>query len=466
LYGGAERSLSQQIACYVAVLLVCCMVCHGELAQLKPSTGFLTLFYLMLASGGVLGGIVVALLAPHLFPGFWEYQAGLLAATLLVLRVLIRDKNSWLQTSGVRGALAVLATAVLMPVCVVLGVPGLQSGRKSVFFIVALLALLFLVSRRRHGRELRAQVPGQNVAFYCGAAIFILTLVLAGSLRARSVNVIASFRNFYGVLTVRSQDFDNPMKRAYALSHGLTVHGYQFQAESKRRLPTSYFGTGSGIGLAMKYLQAKPVGNSAGLRTGVIGLGIGTIAAYGRAGDFIRFYEINPQVIRLATDSPYFTYVPDSAAKIEIVSGDGRISLERELQRGEGHDLDVLVIDAFSGDAIPVHLLTKESFEIYLQRLKEPGGILAIHVSNRFLDLKRVVFRVAEELGIPCVWIQSEQTDLNTSISDWMLLSHDAAFLNSTDVQESRGIEKPRAPRARLWTDDYSNLFQVLKQQQ
>jgi spermidine synthase len=231
-------------------------------------------------------------------------------------------------------------------------------------------------------------------------------------------------------------------------------------------VPTSYYGTGSGIGLALKYAQAtKPVTDSAGLRIGVVGLGIGTLAAYGRTGDSIRFYEINPEVIRLATNSAYFTYVQDSPAKIEVISGDGRVSLERELQRGKQHDLDVLAIDAFSGDAIPVHLLTKEAFEIYLRRLKLPGGILAIHVSNRFLDLKRVVFRAAEEFSIPCVWVQSDKTDSLTSNSDWMLLSHDSTFLNSTDAQESRGIEKPRAPRVRLWTDDYSNLFQVLKNQ-
>ncbi|HXN24098.1 MAG TPA: fused MFS/spermidine synthase [Candidatus Dormibacteraeota bacterium] len=466
LYGGAESSLGKQIGCYVGVLFVCCMVCHGELAKLKPSARFLTLFYLMSACGGVLGGIAVALLAPHLFPGFWEYQAGLLAASLLVLAVLTRDNNSWLQTSGTRGSLAVLSTAVLLPVCVILAIPTLQGARKSVFFIVALLALLFLVSGRKKGDVAPGSIPRRNVAFYSGAAIFILALVLGGSLRARSVNAIASFRNFYGVLTVRAQDPGDATREAYALSHGLTVHGYQFRADSKRRLPTSYYGTGSGIGLALKYAQAtKPIIHSAALRIGVVGLGIGTLAAYGRKGDSIRFYEINPEVIRLATKSAYFTYIRDSPAKVDVISGDGRISLERELQRGEEHDLDVLAIDAFSGDAIPVHLLTKEAFEIYLQRLKSPGGILAIHVSNRFLDLKRVVFRAAEEFGIPCVWVQSERTDALTSNSDWMLLSHDSTFLKSTDIQESRGIESPRAPRARLWTDDYSNLFQVLRKQ-
>lgn len=465
LYGGAERSLAMQIACYVGVLFACCMVCHGELARLKPSARFLTLFYLILASGGVLGGIAVALLAPQLFSGFWEYQAGLLATALLVLIVLIRDKNSWLQTSAGRGALAVLAIAVLMPVCVVLAIPSLHSARKSIFFIVALLALLCLVSLRK--RRSGAQASGQSVAFYCGAALFILVLVLAGSLRARSVNAIASFRNFYGVLTVRAQDVGDPTKEAYALSHGLTIHGYQFRTESKRRLPVAYYGTTSGVGLALKYAHqraSQSTASATGLRIGVVGLGVGTIAAYGRAGDSIRFYEVNPQVIQLATNSPYFTYISDSRAKIEVVPGDGRISLERELRRGQQHDLDVLVVDAFSGDAIPVHLLTAEAFEIYLRRLKQPEGILAIHISNRFLDLKRVVFRGAEQFGIPSVWIQSEQ-DANVMNSDWMLLSRDAAFLNSAGVHDRRGIETPLAPRARLWTDDYSNLFQVLKKQ-
>src|SRR5260370_16924909 len=190
------------------------------------------------------------------------------------------------------------------------------------------------------------------------------------------------------------------------------------------------------------------------------------MGARGRGGDRCRFYESNARVIKLATNSAYFSYLRDCPASIEIVRGDARISMTRELERGEHQDFDVLVIDAFTGDAIPVHLLTKEAFAVYLLHLRRPSGVIAVHISNRFLDLQPVVDRAAEEFGLQSVWIANDEADPGVFQSDWMLLSRDAQFLNSPEIQENSGDEDEPVRRVRLWTDDYTNLFQVLNKKQ
>jgi spermidine synthase len=189
-----------------------------------------------------------------------------------------------------------------------------------------------------------------------------------------------------------------------------------------------------------------------------VGLGAGTIAAYGKPGDVLRFYEINPDVIRIASDRRYFTFLADSPAQIEVVPGDARISLESELQQHKQENFDVLVIDAFSGDAIPVHLLTVEAFEIYVRHLKTPSSILAIHISNSYLDLRPVVFSAAKRLGLQAVWLHSTG-DRQTTDSSWVLLSKGDKLL---ELHSTLLDEAPKVQTIRPWTDDYSNLLQIL----
>jgi hypothetical protein len=261
------------------------------------------------------------------------------------------------------------------------------------------------------------------------------------------------------VLAVLEVEPGDPRQHARILKHGRVVHGVQYVDASLRREPSSYFVHDSGIGLALTHHPGRLAGRP--LRVGVVGLGIGTIAAYGQRGDVFRFYENNPEVERLARDTRYFRYLEDSAAKIEVALGDGRLSLEEEVRKHQPQAFDVLALDAFSSDAVPVHLLTKEAFEIYLQHLA-PDGILAVNISNRSLDLRPVILKAAEHFGLTVAFIPKDEPQPYSLPSHWMLLARNPQALGSPPIQQAKW-EVGRMPEIRLWTDDYTNLFLVLK---
>jgi spermidine synthase len=259
-------------------------------------------------------------------------------------------------------------------------------------------------------------------------------------------------RNFYGSLKVRAYerpDSDNYHRR---LVHGGILHGEQFQAPWAKKYATTYYTGWSGIGRAIDVKE-----NAADtIRVGMIGLGVGTIATYGRKGDVFRFYEINPLVPMIART--YFSYLGDSAATIEIVLGDARLSIEREAPQG----YDVLGVDAFSGDAIPAHLITREAVARFRRHLA-PGGILAYHVSNRYLDLSPVLGIIAKDEGMTAVQIDDykDGADGNPikNPSVWVLLAEKPETLAAIPV----GKAPEEKPGWRIWTDDYHNLFQVVR---
>ena len=240
--------------------------------------------------------------------------------------------------------------------------------------------------------------------------------------------------------------------------------GSNIRKGEKRYQPTSYYGPGSAIGLLMLQSPqgARIVLPEGTLRVGVIGLGIGTIAAYPHPGDYFRYYEINPDVISAATNPKgYFTFLRDSPAKVDVILGDARLSMERELHDGNPQHFDVLAIDAFSGDAIPVHLLTSEAIAIYLQELK-PDGVIAFHITNGYLDLRPVLWESARRFNLRGAWIHDVVSSRMLSTSDWVLLSRSDRVLRQPDIaQHLRPLDSGR--KVRLWTDDYSNLFQILK---
>lgn len=459
LSDGAVGSILAQIAIYSFVLFVCCMVCHGEIVRSKPHPDYLTSFYLTVAAGGALGGVVVTLLAPHLFKGFWEYQLGLWLCVLLTLLVVVRDRESWLYRSPLGSPVLVVAVAALLPEAASLSTTA-QKGKTLVH--LPLLTALFLIvyvflNRNRTGSE---KARRQAAPVYCLGAWLLLGTVLLGSITAHTRTAVALSRNFYGVLGVFPQNPSDPERAAYVLKHGRVTHGMQFRAADKSRLPTSYYGPASGIGLAiLRSPQRSGPEGARALRIGVVGLGAGTIAAYGEPGDTIRFYEINPEVIRIATSGAYFTYLKDCRARVEVIPGDARLSMERELNRDEAQKFDVLAIDAFSGDAIPVHLLTEEAFKVYLKHLSGPQAIIAIHITNTYLDLRPVVLKLANRFGLRSAWISSEGDGEMVSTSSWMLLSQSSTLVAGA-ASTLNGV---RLPESRLWTDDYSNLFQVLR---
>lgn len=263
-------------------------------------------------------------------------------------------------------------------------------------------------------------------------------------------DTIVATRSFYGVLRVL-QVGSNDASLHRSLIHGTILHGTQYLAPDLRRRPTTYYTASSGIGRLMESIHPR----LEPLRVGVIGLGAGTLATYGSKGDVYRFYEINPDVPVLARRD--FSYLGDSEATIEIALGDARLKLEREPPQ----QFDVLAIDAFSSDAIPVHLITSEALGIYLRHMK-PGGVIAFHVTNRFLDLVPVVEALAFERELQAIHVVDSGEDALSSKSDWVLLSRDKDLLAKPLLAEASVPIHTRRDW-RLWTDDFNNLLQVLK---
>jgi hypothetical protein len=262
---------------------------------------------------------------------------------------------------------------------------------------------------------------------------------------------VASVRNFYGILRVTGREDGNGPFRE--LQHGRTQHGFQYLQPERKAWPTSYYGPHSGIAMAVNALDAP------GRHIAVVGLGAGTLAAWGHAGDTFRFYEINPDVERIARK--WFSFLSDSEARTEVVLGDARVQLERELARGRAEDFDLIAVDAFSSDSIPMHLLTAECADIYRRRLK-PGGVLALHISNRALDLDPVARGMAEHLGWTAVQIESaDDAKTGESSARWVVLTTNQRFLERVGLAHRFSAWSSRAPI--IWTDDFASLWHVLK---
>jgi len=265
--------------------------------------------------------------------------------------------------------------------------------------------------------------------------------------RVRASQILFQERNFYGIKSVINEE------EHIGLLSGSTLHGRQFKNPAARDIPLTYFRTESGIGLLLRNYPRTGSGN---LRVGVIGMGAGTLAIYGRRGDYYRFYEIDPAMIDLSAGTPpYFTFVHDSQAKVDAVLGDARISLERELRLGQKEQFDVLVVDAFSSDSIPVHLVTDEALGVYLEHLRSGGSVIAFHITNHFLDLAPVLAALAESHGLTARQVRNEG-------STWVLLAADPQILQLPGlIDKSTPLILARKPV--LWTDGYSNLFQVVR---
>jgi hypothetical protein len=413
---GSEWSVWRQVAVYCGGLFVCCMVCHGELYRLRPEPARLTSYYLTLAVGGALGGLFVAVMAPWLFKDFFELHWALLACALLAAALWSAPKAGAAE----------------------LGNPGTTAGSWRHRPIVQLLKRLLF------SRVLRALLLGAGT-IALGVALW------RESAESRETALYHS-RNFYGVLAVEEYEPEDSDSRYVLLQHGRITHGLQFLDPEKARWPVSYYGARSGIGAAM---NALPPGAR---RLGVVGLGTGTLTAYAGRDDYVRIYEINPEVVRVATT--YFTYLTNCPATIEVALGDARLSLEREPPQ----QFDLLALDAFSSDAIPVHLLTREAFEIYVRHLKT-NGVIAVHISNHFLDLEPVVTGLARHFGLDWATIDCEEDEEEwwDYASTWMLLSRNRAFLESPGIQSAASPPGTNSLHLPLWTDDYASVFRILK---
>jgi hypothetical protein len=413
----------------LAAMFGFCMLCHGQLVLLRPHPQYLTSFYLMIAAGGALGGVFVALLAPLVFNTVFEWELSLFAAGILGVGLLLRA----------------LVNAAFGEV---------ESTRRPMeSVILSVLAVALLLS----------------------SAGVLLDLV--EFLQPRDAGTLHRVRNFFGAIAVRERAEEDPVAHNYLLRHGAITHGAQFTHPDRRREPTTYFGRASGVGHTIDYYKSR-VRPSGGMRIGVVGLGVGTLAAYVDASDEITFYELNPAVAEIAENGPWFTFLKDGrerGGQITVKLGDARLSLQREQQAEQSPDYHLLVLDAFSGDSIPMHLLTAEAFEIYLARLSangaansadglrdETAGAIAVHISNRFVDLEPVLRGTAERFGLKWLRIHNKANRAEAIYSaDWIILTR-----NEELMRELTPFARPpsaRAERSVLWTDKRSSLFDVLK---
>jgi hypothetical protein len=372
------------IPLYSLGVLLACVFCHGELAHRKPAPRYLTHFYLMLSLGGALGGMFVGLIAPRIFPAYYELPLAL-------------------------AALAALAIWFAWDVKALIG-PALVASIATSYYGWTYLEFL------------------KND-----------TLIMK--------------RNFYGMQRVKIQGSGELEVRR--LLHGVILHGEQFARGPNKLEPGTYYARTSGVGLAIAARQSRgPV------RLGVVGLGVGTLSAYGRAGDVVRFYELDPDVLELAQNR--FWYLKATPATLEFALGDARLSMERELKLNQSQRFDVLAIDAFSSDSIPVHLITKEAIEIYAREIAA-DGIIAVHVSNRFLDLKPVLANIGAATGLAVRLISDAPSDESgASNTDWVLIARDAKVFDHPTLAEKAETIDSR-PEFSLWTDQFNNLIDVLK---
>ena len=395
-YSEREMALVLQVSIYCGAVFACCMVCHGELAARRPDHGDLTAFYLYLALGGALGGVLVNLVAPLVFDGYWELHCVLVGVALIA-------------TAGLRRGLLGYA----------------QTWRSG-----ALMLSL--------------------------AAVVVLSGTLFAHYADRTDESIHASRGFHGVLQVYESEAGT-FGHTRRLSHGRISHGTQWLGSNAEPRPTSYYGYHSGVALALQRHPAVLRGEA--LRVGAIGLGVGTIAAYARQGDDYRFYELNPEVERLARD--YFTFLhaaEQRGAEVDVLIGDGRLVLARQ---PPDQLLDVLVVDAFSGDSVPMHLLTQEAYDLYWQHLA-PNGILAVHISNLHLDLSDVVRTLADRSGRVALHVEDDGDGYeHDSSNEWVLVTANRRFIADAQVQRSQ-TRWTREVRDVLWTDDYANLFDVV----
>jgi hypothetical protein len=380
------QSLDLRVAAplYLAGLFVSCMVCHGELARLKPDPAHLTRFYLMMSLGGALGAVLVAIVAPLVLPGYFE-----LGIALVLLGALFALRVRGLATLGV---------------------------------IAVLVATLVLVVR--------------------GANHY-----------AQGMRVME--RDFYGV--VRTADHATPVPYR-SMYHGGIMHGGQLLGDSFRNTPADYFSPTSGYGRV--FASLRELKGRQPLQVGVIGLGAGVIAAWMRPGDALTFYEISPRVVDIARRE--FTFLADTAARTQLVMGDGRLSLEREAPRG----YDLLGIDAFSGDSIPMHLVTREAMAIYVKHIKT-DGVIVFQATNRFVDLLPVVKRLAAEFGFEAVNVSDSPAHESGpeywySFTDQIIVTRNQRLLEAPLIAEAADEIEDR-PDLPVFTDSHHNLLRILK---
>jgi hypothetical protein len=381
-----------QVFIYCISLFFFSLVCHGELAATAPDWQYATRFYLIVSLGGVVGAIFVNFIAPWAFSEYFELHLGVLLLTVILMVNFIKGINKYIKKRRI--------------------------VRSLLFFFVP----FFLV-----------------LAF----GFYLISDLTFNRLLYKS-------RNFFGIQRVVEEESKNGVKRLFFSNN--TIHGFHPLGEGQGKIPNAYYGDGSGVGAAFTYLLAR----QPSIAVGDVGLGVGTIAAWGRSGDSFRFYEINPAVPKVA--DTWFNFLSATSAEVQIIIGDGRLSLEKE----NTHRFDLLVLDAFNGDGIPAHLLTKEAFVIWLRHL-DNDGIIAANISNQHLYLRPIFVQLAKHFELHLqTYEQAANLPAGLFHNQWVLLSRKGEIFADPHLQ--KGISKiPTKIEIPLWTDDYSNIFEIMK---
>lgn len=415
--GAGDAYLWLQILGFLLLLFFSCMVCHTKLYALKPDPSHLNIFYLFVATGGALGSVFVTIIAPFIFSGFFELPLGIILMASIVGAVLWPTFTEFSK----------MQRASMLISCIV---------------FVTIFGVNYFTSEE---------------------------------------NVIVRLRNFYGVVRVSASKLLQQKGSILRITHGSIVHGSQFQGCGQSCMyPTTYYATTTGIGAIITHVQKQHERRMRHeLRIGVIGLGAGTLAAYCRPTDYMRFYEINPQVINIA--KTYFSYLKDCHGTIDIVEDDARRALEKELKDGHPQRFDVFVVDAFTDDAIPTHLITKEAMLLYLRHLREHEGILAIHVSNKYIDLLPVIKGHLDHFGLhgviikttpdytreifPAHWVLLSYKPIAKEFFSkrWVWLSYNPTSIDPINIPNAAIFDLQNIKKSITWTDQYSSIIHVLK---
>jgi hypothetical protein len=424
------------ILLHLLTFFVAAMYCHGELAADRPPPDHLTEFYLCLGVGGMLGGVFNALLAPLIFSRVIEYPLGLVLVCLLRYRPDTADRNprsrlfDWIAPLGLG-----LLTAALVLALQRIGLEPIQLRAELMFGLPAALCYTLV------DRPLR---------FALGIGAIIVASLFYVGVEGRT---IYSGRSFFGVVRVTV----DTAGRFHQLVHGNTIHGRQSIDPSHRHEPLTYYHRTGPVGSMFEAFKTK----LAGANIGVIGLGAGSLACYAQPEQRWTFYEIDPLVERIARDPKFFTFLKDcSARKLEVVLGDGRL----RLQEASDAQYQLIVLDAFSSDALPVHLLTREALRIYLSKLAK-GGVLAFHISNRYLDLQPVLTALARDGGLTCRFCDDlnllfPEREVGKEPSQWAVISRALEDLGSL-VRSSNWQTSRRTHQEEVWTDHFSNILGI-----
>jgi hypothetical protein len=426
-----------RFALQLLLLFATAMVCHGELVRRRPAARYLTQFYLLLAFGGALGAAFNALIAPAVFSDVVEYPLAIMVAALLrpVLLEIRLTRLGYALELGLAAALAALALVVAFWAPAASRIATLNAP-----LLITLLVLPIVIAGFRSPRRL---------------ALLVTILWVAGA-RSREYggSILLRERSFFGVYEVRS----SPLGTQHSLVHGTTLHGSQWrEPENRRTTPTSYY---TGIGpLGQLFIAHEGFDDTA--RIGVIGLGAGTVACYAKPTQPWTFFELDPLVERIARDTSYFTYLTQCAPHARVVHGDARISLREE----RDFNYDLLIMDAFTSDAVPVHLLTREALAMYLRKLA-PGGLIAFHISNRYVDVEPVLAVLAREAGVVALsqgWQPPGEDAAYWLVnpSRWLLIARDSAAFG-TLLEDERWVPPRLRENVDPWTDEFSSVPRVM----